>query len=385
MLQLLKFMKILVTGTHFTSAQAVIEELLKTKDVKVSYVGRKYTQEGAKIGSVESRVLPKLGVKFIPLNAGRVRLIFDIHTIFSFLKIPVGFIQAFFILLKESPDIILSFGGYVAFPVVFWAWWLNIPIIIHEQTLVSGLSNKISSVFADRIAVSFMKDYAFKKGKVFVCGNPIRNGILNRVRNVTGGVNNFLNRASKEKLPVLYITGGNQGSEAINQAIMEIADKLTRMAFVILQTGESKKNYYEKFSEIRGHLANPGRLFIKKWLDADDVGLVYRMADLVVSRAGVNTLLELAYFGIPTIVIPFPNLYKNEQHVNANFFAKAQLCQILAQKELNSKNLLALIEKVLSDKKKYKNQAQNAKSVVIKDAAQKLSLETLTLAHLKMV
>src|SRR5260221_10967548 len=133
-------MKILLTGAHFTPAQAVIEELQDDK-IEIVYVGRTTTREGDSTPSVESEVLPKLRVKFVPIIAGRIRKVFDLWTIISLLKIPIGFIQAPFILLSENPDVIVSFGGYVAVPVVIWGWLLSKPIIVHEQTLVTGLAN----------------------------------------------------------------------------------------------------------------------------------------------------------------------------------------------------------------------------------------------------
>jgi len=111
-------MKILITGTHFTSALAVLEELKKYEDIKLIYAGRNTTREGDSSKSVESEVLPKYGIKFIPVIAGRLQKAFTIYTIPSLLKLPIGFIQAFVIFLKEKPDVILSFGGYVSVPIV---------------------------------------------------------------------------------------------------------------------------------------------------------------------------------------------------------------------------------------------------------------------------
>ena len=190
-------MRILLTGTHFTTAAATIPELQKFHDVKLVYVGRKTTKEGDSTPSVESIELPKLGVKFIPITTGRLQRSFTLYTIPSLLKIPVGFIQALFIILKEKPDVVLSFGGYVGVPIVFWAWLFSIPVIIHEQTLVSGLANTISSWFADKIAVSFESDDSFNGEKVILTGNPIRQEILDA---------KVVRRRSL--LPTILITGG---------------------------------------------------------------------------------------------------------------------------------------------------------------------------------
>ena len=147
-------MKILITGAHFTPALAVIEELRKISGVEVIYVGRSTTLEGDKTWSVESEVLSSKSIKFIPIITGRLQRSFTIYTIPSLLKIPIGLLQALFIFFTEKPDVILSFGGYVAVPTVLIGWLWSIPIIIHEQTLVSGLANEISALFADKICLS---------------------------------------------------------------------------------------------------------------------------------------------------------------------------------------------------------------------------------------
>jgi len=129
-------MKILVTGAHFTPAVAVIEEFKKRPNIEIVYIGRNTTREGDTSPSIESQVLPDLGIKFIPIITGRLQKDFTLFTIPSLLKIPIGFMQALFFILGEKPDVILSFGGYVAVPLVFIGWLFSIPIIVHEQTLV---------------------------------------------------------------------------------------------------------------------------------------------------------------------------------------------------------------------------------------------------------
>lgn len=371
-------MKVLVTGTHFTPAQAVIEVLhLDYQDVEIVYVGRKHTREGDNSPSLESQEIPKLGVRFISITAGRLQRSFTIYTIPSLLKVPIGFIQSFYYLLKEQPDVILSFGGYVAVPLVISAWVLSIPIIIHEQTLVTGLANKITSHFADKIAVSFEKDYSFPKDKIVVTGNPIRKDIL-KPDNQNSHVSQFV--ILHRKLPLILITGGNQGSHVINQAVYEILDELTSIAFIIHQTGDSAFGDFEKLLEKRNGLKHKARYLVTKWLNAQEIGIVLGKITLAVSRAGANTLSELAYFGVHALVIPIPYLYKNEQMVSAKFFEKLGLVTILPQEKLNSKNLLDNIQKILNNINQIQRNAKMSKSVVIHDAAHRLALETISLA-----
>lgn len=352
-------MKILVTGAHFTPALATIEELKKFDGVEVVYVGRKTTQERDSTQSVESQVLPSKGIKFIPLITGRLQRSFTIYTIPSLLKIPIGLIQSIFIVLTEKPDMVLSFGGYVAVPIVFISWLFSIPIIVHEQTLVSGLANKISSIFADKIAISF-KESNFKGEKVVLTGNPIRQEIVNI------GTKKF-----REGLPVVLVIGGNQGSHAINAAIEGCLDKLLKMAVVYHQTGDSKFKDYERLSKINHINYQVFKFMDKGWQD------LLAKADLVISRAGINTLTELATLGKPALVIPLSYLHQNEQNKNAKYFAKLRLVKILPQSDLTSVALFQKIKNMLDNLPKLKETAKGAKSVLIPDAAKRLALETV--------
>ncbi|MDP3733087.1 MAG: glycosyltransferase, partial [Candidatus Daviesbacteria bacterium] len=229
-------MKILVTGAHFTPAVAVLEELKKYPNAQVIYVGRKKTLEGDRTISIESQALPSMGIKFIPITTGRLQRAFSIYTIPSLFKIPVGFIQALFIILSQKPDVILSFGGYVGVPLVITGWFLSVPVIVHEQTLVSGLANKISAWFADKIAVSFSN--TVNGEKVILTGNPIREIIKKTQTKKSRG------------LPVILITGGNQGSHAINLAVEESLGEISKFASVIHVAGDNKYHDYERLKNL---------------------------------------------------------------------------------------------------------------------------------------
>lgn len=365
-------MKVLITGTHFTPAQAVIEELSKNyPDFKIVYVGRKTTMEGDKTPSVESKVLSNLRIKFVPIIAGRLSKVFEIETFFSLFKIPIGFIQAFFIVLLEKPDVLLSFGGYVGFPLVFASWLLSVPSVLHEQTLVSGLANTMSSLFADKIAVSFNKEYPFPKEKMVITGNPIRAQVLNE-DNLSLEYQKIIKHSKDTNLPIILVTGGNQGAHIINKVVEKILDKLLKIACVIHQTGDSKFKDYERLSQIKyeGYL-------VKKWIEAKDLGGILRESDLVISRAGANTLIELSLVGVPTIVVPLPYLYKNEQVENALYFKKLGLCKIIYQNNLNEKALLSGIKIILQNYKKQKSLAQMSKEGIVLDGAKKLIQQIL--------
>lgn len=375
-------MKIVITGSHFTPAQAVIESLnTLSPDVEITYIGRRRTLEGDKSLSIESLVLSKLNIKFIPIIAGRLQRVLTFYTIPALFKIPFGFIQSFFILSREKPDVVLSFGGYVAVPVVVSAWLLSIPVIIHEQTLITGLANTITSYFAQKIAVSFDKEYSFRNDKIILTGNPIRKDVIKPSSFSDIEIRDAVLIAVKEKFPLIFITGGNQGSHVINNALSEIIDSLTQKAYLIHQTGDSSFRDFEKLANLRSNLKYPKRYVVRKWVQGQDLGMILQSADLAISRAGVNTLLELAYYSIPSIVIPIPYLYKDEQMVNATYFKNLGLVEILTQDQLTGQLLKNKIDYILKKRRAYKNNAQLAKSIVYINAAESLALETLILAE----
>lgn len=372
-------MKVLITGAHFTPAQAVIEEL-RTFNLDIVYVGRKTTREGDSSPSVESQILPKIGVKFVPIIAGRVRRYISFGTFVSLFKIPIGFIHAFLILLREKPEVVVSFGGYVAVPVVFSAWLMSIPVIVHEQTLVSGLANTFSAWFADKIAVSFNQKYLFNKDKILVTGNPMRKSILNPLKKGSKEIEEMISYAEKHKKPLILVTGGNQGAHSINLIIEEALPELVKKYVVVHQTGDSSFKDYERLKTDSGQARMTSEYLPLKWISEDDMGRLFSTIDLAISRCGANTLLELAYHQVPTLMIPLSSVTKDEQTKNARFFAKNGLGKLLVQKDLDSIKLLSEIDEIVKNKK-AKEEAIKAKEVVILDAEKKLAQEIILMEY----
>jgi len=363
-------MKVMLVGAHFTPAVAVIEQLKKYPNVSIIYVGRETTQEGDSSPSYESGVWPNLGIKFIPITTGRLQREFTLYTIPSLLKIPLGIVQSLCIILKEKPDVILSFGGYVAVPTVLVGWLFSIPIMIHEQTKVSGLANKISAFLADKIALSFAKGSL--REKYILTGNPLRNEVLNPVK-IPLDYAKLFHYAQKNSLPTLLIMGGNQGSHIINQTTEAALNKLLKIGCVIHITGNNKFNDFDRLKRLQND-----RYLVKRWV-SQEMGAILSKVDLIISRAGANTLYELAYFGKPALAIPFEPLYQDEQNENAKFFAHLGMVRILPQSKLSAASLIKNIRKILNNLNHFRQKAKNAKKVVKTDAAGRLALETLLL------
>ncbi len=359
-------MKIVVTGSHFTPAQAVIEKLQKLPDIEIVYFGRKYARDDDKALSAESKVLPKLGIKFIPIIAGKFNRFFSIQTIISLLKTPIGFIQSFYYLLKVQPDLILSFGGFTGMPVVICGWFLSVPSIIHEQGLKMGLANSVSSLFADKVAVSFdeFKTPAFvNPKKIEVTGNPIRSEILDSEIKPSKEIKSFVD--SNKNRDLVLVTAGNQGSHKINLIVEDVLSKLTAGIAVIHQTGDSKYDDYSNLSKFHSK-----DYFVTKWIDANDFSYILNHADLAVTRTGINTLIELAVKEVPALMIPIP--VGREQIDNAKFFAKLGLGEELKDDDLTPEIFLKKITEMLRKKKGLKEEAGNVKKVVVMGAEERI-------------
>lgn len=350
-------MKVLITGGHLTPALAVIGEMKdreqkKTVKYELVFVGRKYSYEGEDTISQEYQIITAKGIRFISLPAGKLPRHFSKYFILSILKIPLGFISSFFLINKEKPDIILSFGGYLGLPISLAGWIWKIPIITHEQTTVPGLSNKIISQIAAKICLSYPDTLKqFSQDKIVLTGNPLRKEI-------------FQNNKPKEiNIPenakILYVTGGNLGSHALNVIIEPLLEKLLDKWFVIHQCGESAKYHDRSILESRKRtlsLEKQNNYFLKSYFGDDEIGWIMNQSHLIISRSGANTISELIALGKPAILIPLPWSGGNEQLANARMAHDIGIAEIIIQDELTPQKLWETLEKM--DRNYYKYTAK---------------------------
>lgn len=335
-----KNVNILLTGGHAgTTALSVIGEIKKRKSVSnihLFWIGSNKAIEGSKIQTLESQVLPKLGVTCFSLITGKLQTKFSRHTIPSSLKIPIGFFHAFSLLRKIKPQVVLSFGGFAAFPVVVVAWILRVPVIIHEQTAAAGRSNLASSFFATKIALSreTSKLY-FPAQKIVITGNPVMDTIVSV--------------KAKSKMgtpPVFFITGGSRGSQTINILVLKLLDRLLLDFYIIHQTGTLD---FEKFKELSHSKL---RYEVHATIDPLQMYRFWEKSDIVLGRAGANTVSEAIICKRPSIFIPLPFAYNDEQTKNAEFAQKWGIATIIHEKDATPETLY---KKILQLQKEWKN------------------------------
>lgn len=335
-------MKIVLIGGHLAPALSVLEAL--PKNTQVLFIGRKYALEGDDALSLEYKTITSLDVPFVGLNTGRLQRKITRFTLFSLLKLPFGIIKSFLILIEFRPDIVVGFGGYVSIPVIFCAFILRIPVVIHEQTLEVGFANRIVSRFAKKICISWQTSAKyFPKDKVVMTGNPIRKfPILNSLASLRSGQFSIFNN----KLPTIYITGGSSGSHFINVLVEGIIEELLKKYNIVHQAGDAHEYCdFDRLKQLKESLPEKLRdnYILEKFIEPSQIGDILNLSSLIISRSGMNTVTELIHFEKPAILFPLPFAQNNEQLKNAKFLEKIGLGIVLHQAKANEKKLLQTI------------------------------------------
>lgn len=352
-------MKIVFTGGHHTSS-LVIAKALQSRGHEIFWFGHRQTMWQEPSISLEYEEVTEAGIEFLDLKAGK--LYRELHPL-KLLRIPAGFLRAFILLLRVKPDLIVSFGGYLALPVVICGWLLKIPSVTHEQTRVYGLTNKLIIPFVKKIFLTWetSKRY-FPEEKTLVTGLPLRKEILE------------VERKAQKPRPIIYITGGKQGSHVINQAVAKILPELLKEYSLYHQSGKIIKTGDFAFLQKKKNALNlklQDHYYLKPFFNSREVAKIFSVADLVISRSGAHIVYELAFLGIPAIFVPLPWAYQNEQEKNANLFKINKAGLVLKDEELTPSALVRAVNLILS-KKSYQRQAQKLRERVKIDAKEKI-------------
>jgi UDP-N-acetylglucosamine--N-acetylmuramyl-(pentapeptide) pyrophosphoryl-undecaprenol N-acetylglucosamine transferase len=341
-------MKILITGGHLTPALSFIDFVKANHSAdKLVFVGREFSQDATGQKAVERYEVEKRKVAFIAFDAVRLGGGFFRHFLFHSQRFITSLKQAKKILRREKPQVVLSFGGYVAVPLALMAKQLKISVITHEQTLISGFANKLIGLMANKIAVTFPDSVPrLFANKTVTTGNPLRAGVF-EVRHPRP-----IWLAKTHKLPIIIIMGGNQGSQTLNALIEQALPELVTRFVVVHQCGQPTKQQNTREILERSRQRLPLELqrnyYIQEWIDDSDLFWLYRHAFCAVSRSGANATQELAAAGLPSILVPLPTARHNEQRQNALWSARAGGSVVIEQPSLNVQTLLMALEKLQS-------------------------------------
>lgn len=360
---------IVLTGGHAaTTALATIKALNKLGPHEIFWVGSKYSMEGTKVLSIEFKIFPLMGVKCRWLVSGRLQRRWTKYSLLSLLKVPVGFLHALALIVLIRPNVVVSFGGFVALPVVFWAWVFRVPVIIHEQTITAGLANKLSARFANKIAISRIESAEFfPKNKTELTGNPVSEEFYKIKPRDTRGV------------PVILATGGSRGSQVFNQNMFNIIPILIKSYLVIHQCGELDLSSAKK---IRNSLPinSRKRYEVISTISPLSMPEVFSKANMIIGRAGANTVSEVIAARKPAILIPIPWVQSDEQTKNAELAVKLGLAKMISQDRLSPQVLLGAIDEVVRRRGKVRLIDERIRNLD-KFAARKLA--SLALSYVK--
>jgi len=319
------------------------------------------------------------GIEIKTIKAGKLRRYFSWENFQDILKIPVGIVQSLYYVYKFKPDIVFSKGGFASVPPVIASWILRVPIVTHESDIVPGLANRIIARFASKILISFSAaEKYFDKNKVVLTGNPIRSDITE------GNIENALKffKLSSD-LPTVLIFGGSQGAQKINELVLEILPNLVEKCQIIHQCGD--KNYEEILSDTRCPIRHPvsgnfERYRLYPFIN-DEMKDAYAIADIVISRAGANSLAEIVALQKPNILIPLSTSANDHQRENAKFFAEKNATLIIDETVNNSQDLADTILKLLSDKNLQQQIKQNLLAIASsQNASRKIAKEIVNIS-----
>ncbi len=331
---------------------------------------------------MEQKIAQAAGFRFDTVTSGKIRRyhnrhllanIFDLETLFlnirDLFRVARGIFQAFGILRRFKPNIIFLKGGYVGLPLGIAAGVMRIPYVIHESDTLPGLANRILAKRATKIATGFPIDKygpVFPASKLEYVGNPVRSELLTVHR--LEGLAHFGLQAD---LPIIFVTGGSQGAHAINQAVVGALPELTQYFQVIHHTGE-KEIEQVRFEVSRLKLKYPKRYQAFSFL-TNDMGLALAAADIVVARAGANTIAELASLAKPTILVPNHRLTGGHQTENARMLGRAGAVRVLGEDKLSPRSLTAELRKISGDSAEMERLAEHIANFARPNAARDLA------------
>lgn len=355
-------MRILVTGGgtggHIYPALALIRRIKELNtEAEFLYVG---TKKG-----LESKIVPQEGIAFktIEIQGFKRKLSMDnVQTVHLFLKSireSKKIIQAF------KPDVVIGTGGYVCGAVVYAAAKLGIPTILHEQNSVPGITNKFLSRYVDKICVCFPEIMSqFPAKKVVYTGNPRGQEVASIKKS------DILSTYGLDPdIMTVLIFGGSRGAAKINEAFQgAISDFVNKPYQVLYVSGEI---YYNELDQVISNLnLNMKRVSVLSYLQNMDV--VLPNVSLVISRAGATTISEVTALGIPSILIPSPNVTNDHQTKNAQSLVNAGAAIMIPDYSLSASKLLYYTDQVMTDSDKRKQMIDASKSLGVPDATDRI-------------
>lgn len=301
------------------------------------------------------------------IPAGKWRRYFSFKNLFDFFKIIAGFFKSLYLIKKLRPDLVFGAGSFVQVPMAWAAHLLGVPVVIHQQDYLPGLSAKLTVALARAVTTAFpdtIKEFHSSSGLFqrvrpdkFLCtGNPVRADILKG--NAETGRKKF---ALNNSCPTILVTGGGMGAVKLNEAILKALPVLLKYVQVLHITGQ-KKEKVPRFSHENYHQFD--------FLQTHDIKDAYAVSDLVISRGGMSAIAEISALRKPAILVPLP---KSPQEINARILTIERCAVGVSEEYLKPELLVQIVRKIIWDKKVAETMRENLKKLMPLDAAQRIA------------
>jgi len=345
------------TGGHLIPLIAVAKKIKqRVPETELIFIGSR--------GKLENDLMGKEGIPTVGIATGKMRRYFSVLNFLDFFRVIGGIFQCLYLLVKYMPDAIFSKGGYASAPVVLVGWLYRIPVLVHESDSIPGVTNRMLGKFAKRVAVSYPEaEKFFPATQVVLTGNPLRED--SAAGDAAKAKSQF---ALSEFKKTIFVFGGSQGSQLINEKIIRILPKLLQNYQVIHQTGENNLKNVEDKAGVLGIKAGRGGYYPLGFI-GEDLKDIFAAADLVISRAGANSIAEIAANKKPSILIPLKNSANDHQAMNAYSLAKIGACVVLEETNLGENILMAKIEEIMNNPELQKKLSENIQVFYHADAA----------------
>jgi UDP-N-acetylglucosamine--N-acetylmuramyl-(pentapeptide) pyrophosphoryl-undecaprenol N-acetylglucosamine transferase len=351
------------TGGH-TSPGLAVAARLRESGVDVHWIGSRT--------GIEARRVPEAGLPLHTIPVGKLRRYWDWQNVPDLtVRAPAGLARSWRLLRRLRPAVLLATGGFVALPPALAARTLRIPLVVHEQTSVPGLANRVAGRFARRIALTFpLTGAEFPKERTVLTGNPLRPELRGGSR--AAALRRF---ELDDGRPLVYVTGGALGSHRINRDVGEALPRLLEICQVIHQCGDNPKTGDRAWLAARA-AALPAPLRRRYALTpyvGPELRDVYAAAALVIGRSGAGTVNECCQLGLAALYVPLPGTSGDEQTANARLVEAAGGAVVFPQVSLTPDGLVEAVARLLGDPTALAAMGDRARSLAVPDAADRIT------------
>ncbi len=325
----------------------------------------------------DREVLIANNITFVKTSAGKIRNYFSVMNFFDLFKTGWGVLRSALRIFFLYPDVIFSTGGYASYPMLLAGKWFRIPVVLLNCDASPGRVNRWASKFAVKIAVAFAEGAGqFPADRVAHTGNPVRKAVLVPSRE---GAFEYLKL--NRDIPVVLVTGGSQGSQTLNEAVLGALPQLLEKYQVIHQTGTPN------IDEVAGRakVVMGDSPYLERYKPFGYLSdLATRMsagaASLIVSRAGAGNIFEAAAWGIPAILVPIPEPTSHDQTKNAFSYARAGAAIVIEQNNLSPRLLTSEVNRILTNDAARHAMQNAARAFARPDAAKLIATAILDIA-----